>query len=356
MSMKSLPKVFCLLALLALGGTTGRSESFAIQSFDGTGRIVFGAVAGATNYQVKTAPTPTGTWSVALGSVEPTAANAVTASVSMVPATAFYRVEAFTNVPSATVEGMVAVAGGSNIGTDPDFGAYSLSVEAFSMDATEVTKAHWDEVYTWAIAHGYSFDNAGSGKSANHPVHTVNWYDVVKWCNARSQMEGLPAVYTVGGAVYKTGQSDNVVQTSAAGYRLPTDEEWEYAARGGFSSRRFPWGDEIQHSLANYYSSSSYSYDTSPTRGYHPDYDNDPMPYTSPAGSFAANGYGLYDMSGNVWEWCFDWYWEDEDRVMRGGSWDLNIGYDCRVGTRFSNYPDSTSNEVGFRTVLSPEQ
>jgi len=225
------------------------------------------------------------------------------------------------------------------------------------MDATEVTKAKWDEVYTWAIAHGYSFDRAGSGKAANHPVHTVNWYDVVKWCNARSQKEGRPPVYTVNGAVYKTGRSDTVVQTSALGYRLPTDVEWEYAARGGLSGKRFPWGDTIQHARANYWSSSSYNYDTSPTRSYHPTYATGGMPYTSPVGSFAANGYGLYDMAGNVWEWCFDWYpgYEGSYRVVRGGGWNYYADF-CRAAVRFDHWPDFADFYVGFRAVLPPGQ
>lgn len=274
--------------------------------------------------------------------------------------------DGMTSAPS----GMVLIPGGTNSGNDPDFGAYSLTVSSFYMDRTQVTKALWDEVYTWAVTNGYSFDNDGSGspsrpsKGANHPVHTVNWYDVVKWCNARSQKEGRPAVYTVYGAVYKTGRRGDVRRSSAAGYRLPTDVEWEYAARGGVSSFRFPWGNEIQHARANYWSSSSYSYDTSPTREFHPTYNDGTMPYTSPVGSFPANGYGLYDMAGNVWEWCFtQWaYGSPPLRVLRGGCYARNAN-NCRAGSFISYdaaypmlYGSPGYSGFGFRSVLPPGQ
>lgn len=218
-------------------------------------------------------------------------------------------------------KGMVRIPGGTNRGTDPDSGAYSLTVRTFCMDETEVTKAQWDVVYTWAIDHGYNFDNAGTGKAPAHPVQTVNWYDCVKWCNARSEKEGRLLCYTIGGRMYKTGRSEPDYNFSAGGYRLPTSEEWEYAARGGRSGKRFPWGDTITRSQANAWSSADDIYDASLSRGSHPSYNKGAFPYTSPEGSFPANGYGLYDMSGNVKEWCDTP--SRSDRVLRGGCWNL---------------------------------
>jgi formylglycine-generating enzyme required for sulfatase activity len=162
--------------------------------------------------------------------------------------------------------GMVLIPAGSfQMGNcmDPEEGwsdelpVHTVYVSAFYMDQTEVTKALWDEVYTWAIAHGYNFDFVGAGKGPNHPVHTVDWYDVVKWCNARSEREGrVPTYYTSAAktTVYRTGRIDveNDWVKWNAGYRLPTEAEWEKAARGGLDGRRFPWGDTISHSQANY--------------------------------------------------------------------------------------------------------
>lgn len=247
----------------------------------------------------------------------------------------------------APVSGMVRIPGGTNSGTD----AYSLTVSSFYMDRTEVTKAQWDTVYNWAVSHGYSFDNAGSGKAANHPVHTVSWYDCVKWCNARSQMSGRTPCYTVNGNVYKSGQSSPDCNFSANGYRLPTSDEWEYAARGGLSGRRFPWGDTINHSYANYRANgSAYSYDTSSYTDwtFHPSYDDGGYPYTSPAGSFSANGYGLYDMAGNVWEWCWDP--SGSIRYFRGGSW-VNYADYARCGDADWYPPGNADDGGGFRSV-----
>jgi formylglycine-generating enzyme len=273
-------------------------------------------------------------------------------------------------IPAGSVQMGNAFSGEGYSGELP---VHSVYVSAFYMDRTEVAKALWDEVYAWAIAHGYSFDNAGSGKAANHPVHTVNWYDTVKWSNARSEKAGLTACHTVGGVVYKTGRSAPDCDWSANGYRLPTEAEWEKAARGGASGRRFPWSDSdtIQHVRANYYSQSSYACDTSGTRGYHPDYNDGVSPYTSPVGSFAPNGYGLCDMAGNAWQWCWDWYdsayygvspssdprgpSSGSHRVRRGASW-VSDADGCRVAYRDLGNPDRRSNVMGFRLVRNAPQ
>ena len=259
---------------------------------------------------------------------------------------------------------------------------HTVYVSAFYLGKTEVTWAEWQVVRDWSTANGYGYDNVGSGKADNHPVHTVNWHDAVKWCNARSQKEGRPVCYYTDAAltqVYKAGQVAPYVKWTAAGYRLPTEAEWEKAARGGLSNKRFPWGDMITHSKANYYSTgdAAYFYDISPTQGYHPVYGKDPYPYTNPVGTFDANGYGLHDMAGNIVEWCWDrydgYYYATSPsrnphgpetgsfRVLRGGSWFQQDATYSRVVSRSTSYNPTYNGGVnnkylGFRVVLSTGQ
>jgi formylglycine-generating enzyme required for sulfatase activity len=283
-----------------------------------------------------------------------------------------------------TVGGMVLIPAGSfvmgattNVGHESIDGAeipqHTVYVSAFYVDKCEVTSNLWAEVYTWATNKGYSFEMGGRGKAANHPVREMNWYEAIAWCNARSQRDGFTPCYTNANGTVYTNAADNSFADgcnwTANGYRLPTEAEWEKAARGGVANRRFPWDDAntIQHARANYYADpAAFAYDTSPTTGHHPAYRTGEAPYTSPVGSFSPNGYGLYDMAGNVREWCWDWYSNiyyssspetdprgpasGQYRVQRGGSW-VGYAHYARVARRTNDNPGTGSDGCGFRCV-----
>ena len=214
------------------------------------------------------------------------------------------------------------------------------------------------------ISNGKSRAKGGRNMS-NDPLFRVSWYGTVAYCSWRSQQDAYELCYNL---------STWTCDFNRKGYRLPTEAEWEYAARGGNYNPylRFPGGNTISHSQANYYSYWSgahplYQYDISLTEGYHPAWSSDGIyPHTSPVGSFAANGYGFYDMAGNVWEWCNDRYGGYSSdpqtnptgptsgtyRVLRGGCW-FRPTILCRVANRYSDTPDPRSYyDYGFRLVL----
>lgn len=205
------------------------------------------------------------------------------------------------------------------LGESDELPVHTVVLKAFHLAKFEVTKGLWDDVRAWGVNNGYTDLPVGGGKAANHPVHSINWFAMIKWCNARSEKEGLTPCYTLDGSTYRktvapTDYSKEyraiTCDWTVGGYRLPSEAEWEKAARGGMNARNFPWGDSISQNNANFVASGSGSaYETNPSGvdAWHPLFSDGQAPGTSPVGYFAANGYGLHDMAGNVTEACWDW-------------------------------------------------
>ena len=264
-----------------------------------------------------------------------------------------------------------AVAKYCNI-RDDEFPVHSVNLSDFQIGETEVTQAQWQAV----MGSNPEF----FGLSAQLPITDVSWYDVIVFCNRLSELHGLtPCYYSDAGFVeaYDKGQYWDVRakryvteywdyekwgflpvywNPSANGYRLPTEAEWEYAARGGTSSRGYKYAGSNNLDEVGWYED-----------------NNGPKLQPHPVGQKKANELGLYDMSGNVWEWCWDWYklsypsdpqtnpkGPDSGlyRVNRGGSWrdveKFNI-----ISTRGSMSPNARNGIIGFRlaqTISSPQK
>ena len=378
--MKLLLRFLCLGLVVVAGVSQVRAQAPVISSLSQNGVLTCSGLQPGTTATVEWASSLSGPWYTNwdnLSSITVATNSAITASVPM-----FYRVR---GVPiDTTTNGMTLIPAGSftmgnsiNDSDITDAKPTNVFVSAFYMDINFVSYGQWTNINAYATAHGYSLTNAGAGKNSatNQPVQTVDWFDCVKWCNARSQLAGLvPVYYTDAGLtqIYTNGEVTVYQNLAANGYRLPTEAEWEKAARGGLAGNRFPWGNSISESQANYFGATgSYSYDLGPN-GFNP-IGNYPAtsPGTSPVGSFAPNGYGLYDMAGNVFEWCWDWYAAPPyptgspylggsnptgagpgsgGRVLRGGHW---LGYAdySRCAYRANGYPPGAGDSIGFRCV-----
>ncbi|MCL1812678.1 MAG: formylglycine-generating enzyme family protein [Treponema sp.] len=200
----------------------------------------------------------------------------------------------------------------------------------------------------WRKKAEVNWKNPHYDQDESHPVASVTWNDAVQYCNWLSEQEGLTLAYNIDGK--------NVIwNRKANGYRLPTEAEWEYACRAG-TTTPFSTGSNITTDQANY-------------NGYYPYNDNARGEWrerTMPVGSFEPNPWGIYDMHGNVWELCWDWYekYPSEDqkdpqgpdsgsnRVVRGGSWNYN-GRDVRSANRNSVSPSTPWFGLGFRVARS---
>ncbi len=222
---------------------------------------------------------------------------------------------------------------------------HQVTLQSFYIGIREVTRGEYRHVMG-------SIPQAAGQADDSLPVTDISWYEAVAFCNALSVQEGLIPAYTISDSGHTVAWNKK-----ANGYRLPTEAEWEYACRAG-TETPFSTGNNITADEANYYGTYPYN------NGIGGRYRERPIP----AGSFAPNPWGLYDMHGNVWEWCWDWYGayvqaptanptgpsSGTYRIYRGGGWN-DFGRNLRSAYRAACPPENGTFNLGFRLARNAD-
>lgn len=206
----------------------------------------------------------------------------------------------------------------------------------FYMDETPVTYADFQK-YVEAGGVKSKYWDYETYNQLENPVTGINWYHAIDYCNWRSIIEGLSPAYKPGNQSDAWGYPLWELDILADGYRLPSEAEFEYAARGGLAGKSFPWGDEFNPSFANY------DDEKGEMKG---DWWRLAKVKDSPP-----NNYGLYGMSGNVWHWTNDWHEFVKTKILKGGSWGSISPDDLRIKSKSYSAPSNYNYDIGFRCI-----